>query len=474
MSDRGVLKKLGERINPPPAGTRPITLVRGLGLREATSLNMIEMVGIGPFVTMALAIDIMGGPQCIIAWVLGAILSMLDGMVWAELGARWPEAGGSFVFLRKVYGETSWGRFFSFLFVWQTVFQAPLVIASGSIGFADHFEYLLPVSFIGRKAISGLLIILLTIALYRRIETAGKISLVLWTVLLLTIGWILFAGATHFDPKLAFNYPPNAWSLSPVFFVALGSATGKSIYSYLGYYNVCHLGAEIERPERNIPLSMFWSIVGIAVIYIGMQLSILGTLPWQSVRHSQFIFSTFFENIYGSAAANVGTILILIIAASSLFSATLGYSRIPYAAAKEGAFFPVFAQLHSKKQFPHISLLVLAAFAFIFSVFFNRMSDVISAILAMRILIQFVGQTIGLILWHRDRKNVESLPYRMPLFPLPAIISLLIWLFVFYYTGIQFVLGALAIISIGTVVYFIRAKKRREWPFEVAPAGATL
>src|ERR1700733_13238832 len=136
----------------------PPKLVRGLGLREATSLNMIDMVGIGPFVTMALVIDIMNGPQCIIAWVLGALLALLDGMVWSELGARWPEAGGSFVFLRKLYGENSWGRMLSFLFIWQAIFQAPLVIASGAIGFAEHFEYLLPVGVIGRKLISGALV----------------------------------------------------------------------------------------------------------------------------------------------------------------------------------------------------------------------------------------------------------------------------------------------------------------------------
>ena len=440
-------------------------LVRGLGLKEATALNMIDMVGIGPFVTMALVIDIMNGPQCIIAWILGALLSGLDGMVWSELGAKWPEAGGSFVFLRKLYGERTWGKFFSFLFIWQTTIQAPLVIASGSIGFAEHFAYLVPLSPLGLKIVAGTLVILITIVLYRKITTAGKISLVLWTVLIGTILWILFAGITHFDPNLAFNYPPGAWTMSPIFFVALGQAMGKSVYSYLGYYNVCHLGAEIERPERNIPRSMFLSIGGIAVIYIAMQLSILGTLPWQTARHSQFVFSLFFEHLYGAQTANIATVLILVIASASLFSAMLGYSRIPYAAAVEGAFFRIFAKVHPTKHFPHISLLVLGAIAFVFSVFFSRMSDVISAILAMRILIQFIGQTIGLLLWHRDPDRVRWMPYKMPLFPLPAILSIVIWLFVFYFTGLPFIIGASGVIALGAVVFFLRARVLKEWPF---------
>jgi len=458
-----------ERVGSNPSSLIPhpssLPLVRGLGLREATAINMIDMVGIGPFVTMALVIDIMSGPQCIIAWVLGALLAGLDGMVWSELGAKWPEAGGSFVFLRNLYGERGLGKLFSFLFIWQTIFQAPLVIASGSLGFAEHVEYLMPLSFLGRKAVSGALVVILTIILYRRITTAGRISMIFWTVLILTIGWILFAGATHFDPHLAFTYPAGAWSLSPVFFIVLGQAMGKSVYSYLGYYNVCQLGSEIAEPEKNIPRSMFFSIGGIAVIYLGMQLSILGTLPWQSARHSDFVFSSFFEHIYGSNAADVGTVLILIIAAASLFSAMLGYSRIPYAAAKGGEFFKVFARVHPTKQFPHVSLLVLGAFAFVFSVFFDRMSDVISAILAMRILIQFIGQTVGLILWHRDRKRTESLPYRMPMFPIPAILSILIWLFVFYFTGLKFIVGATTVIAIGVVVYFVWAKIRGDWPW---------
>ncbi|MDP4198566.1 MAG: amino acid permease [Bacteroidota bacterium] len=442
-------------------------LLRSLTLRQATAINMIDMVGIGPFVTMALVIDIMAGPQCIVAWLLGALLAVLDAMVWSELGARWPEAGGSFIFLRKLYGENSWGRFFSFLFIWQTVFQAPLVVASGSIGFAEHVAYLIPLSSLERRMVSGALVILITFALYRRITTAGRISVVLWGVLILTIGWILFAGATHFDPKLAFTYPSNAFSLTPIFFIVLGQAMGKSVYSFLGYYNVCHLGAEIQQPEKNIPRSMFISVLGIAAIYIAMQLSVLGTLPWQEARHSSFVFSLMFERIYGETGAQIVTVLILVIASASLFSALLGYSRIPYAAAKEGAFFPIFARVHPTKNFPHVSLLVMGALGFIFGVFFNRMSDVISAILAMRILVQFTGQTLGLVLWHRSPERVRDLPYRMPFFPVPAILSILIWLFVFYFTGLPFISGALGVIAVGVVVFLVRSKVTKEWPYAV-------
>ncbi len=133
-------------------------LEQGLGLKEAAALNMIDMVGIGPFIVLPIVIKEMNGPQCMLAWILGAILSFMDGAVWSELGAAMPAAGGSYVFLKEIYGPKSWGRIFSFLFIWQTIFQAPLVIASGSIGFAQYFTFLMPLSPTGQKIISGLLV----------------------------------------------------------------------------------------------------------------------------------------------------------------------------------------------------------------------------------------------------------------------------------------------------------------------------
>ena len=124
-------------------------------------------------------------------------------------------------------------------------------------------------------------------------------------------------GATHFNPKLAFDFPKDAFSFSWIFFAALGNASVKTIYTYLGYYNVCHLGGEIKEPEVNIPRSIFISIAGVAILYLLMQISILGVVDWRAARYSQFIVSTFVETIYGHAAATFATVLILWIAFSS-------------------------------------------------------------------------------------------------------------------------------------------------------------
>jgi amino acid transporter len=444
---------------------RSPSLERALSLKEAAALNMIDMVGIGPFVVIPLVIANMHGPQCLIAWAAGAVLALLDGCVWAELGAAMPLAGGSYNFLREAYGPGRWGRLMSFLFIWQTMFQAPLVIASGSIGFAQYLTYLVPLGPYQQKAVSGALVLLIVVLLYRRIGEIGRISMFLWVGVIATMLWLIVGGLTHFRPELAFTYPPGAWNFSWLFFLGLGAATQQTMYSYLGYYNVCHLGGEIRTPEKNIPRSIFISILGIAALYLVMQTGILGVVPWQEAQRSQFIVSTFVERLYGSAAARFTTGMILWIAAASLFSATLGYSRIPYAAAVDGTFFKVFARLHPSKHFPHISLLALGAVAFIFSLLF-KLRDVISAMLAMRILVQFVGGAVGLMILHR-RWPPERLPFRMWLYPFPVLAVIVLWLAVFASTG-RHALAGIGVLLLGAVVFLVRARIENEWPFSQA------
>jgi len=340
----------------------------------------------------------------------------------------------------------------SFLLVWQTIIQAPLVVASGAIGFAQYLTYLVPLSTIEQKAVSGGLVVLITILLYRNISSIGKISILLWIITGGTFLWLIGSGIRHFDTHLAFGYSKDAFDFTPIFFVGLGQASLKAVYSYLGYYNVCHLGAEIKKPEKNIPRSIFISVGGIAVLYLGMQLVILGALPWQKIAASDFVISTYFEQLYNLQVARIATGLILFIALASLFAVMLGYSRIPYAAALDGNFFPAFGKLHPTKKFPYISLLVLGGFGFVFSLLF-RLGDVISAIITMRIVVQFLGQSFGVIYWHKTKPQ-DIRPYKMWLYPLPAIIGMIIWLFILVMSPLKLILSSALIISLGVVLFY--------------------
>jgi fructoselysine transporter len=443
---------------------------RTLGLFQSTVLNMIDMVGIGPFVTMPIVIGLLGG-MYLWAWVAGAILSFVDAMIWSELGAAYPLAGGSYNFLKVAYGEKGPGKMMSFLYVWQTIIQAPLVAASAAIGFAQYFMYLVPLEVWQQKMVSGTVIIFVTFLLYRKIESIGKIGVLLWMGVIGTLGWIIFAGIAHGNFMQPIFDSADMNSLKAISSFFFGKACVKTIYSYLGYYNVCHLGGEIKDPGKNIPKSMFISIIGIAILYLAMNVSVTSVIPWQEIKHwvdtdtKVFVISTFIERLYGHAAAVVITVMVLWVALASLFAVMLGYSRVPFAAAQDGAFFKIFAKLHPTKNFPYISLLILAGFAFVFSLLF-RMGDVISGILAMRIMVQFIGQAVGLMLL-RKRKGTTNLPFKMPLYPLPVILAIFMWLFVFYATGLAIISMFLAVLVSGIVVYLAKANLKKEWPFVI-------
>ena len=433
-------------------------LQRKINLLQATSINMIDMVGIGPFITIPIIIGFFNGPLFFWAWILGAVIALLDGMIWSELGAKYPLAGGTYNFHRVAFGEKG-GKLMSFLFVWQTCIQAPLVVASGSIGFAQYLHYLVPDQYYQKELISVSVILLVTFLLYRRIEIIGKISVFLGAMVILTILWIIFAGFTH--KQVNYTFLPEGMDdfFKAAFWIAMGQASVKAVYSYLGYYNVCHLGGEIVKPEKNIPRSIFISIIGIAVLYLCMNLSIVYVIPWQDAKKSDFIVSIFIEKIYGAQAAKIATAMVLLAAFSSLFALLLGYSRVPYAAAADGNFFRVFSRLHPTKNFPHISLLFIAALAVLFA-FSLSLKQTISAILAMRILVQFVAQGIGVTLL-RKKSGTAGLPFRMWLFPLPVILSISSWIFLFVSTG-WFALWGSLIAMVGVIVFFISQRLKKE------------
>jgi len=463
-------------------------LIRGVGVAGATALNMIDMIGVGPFITMPLIIAAMGGPQAMLGWILGAVLVMCDGLVWAELGASMPHSGGPYNYLKEIYGPNKLGRLMSFLFIWQLTFSAPLSIASGGIGLAQYATYIFPwmgsetkvaVPVLGNVEINAIPVTLLAIAalmlavflLYRRITWIERFSKFLWIGVVLTILWVIFAGVTHFDANLAFDFPPDAFTLRTEFFYGLGAALLISVYDYWGYYNVNFFAGEVKEPEKTIPLAIIYSILLVATIYIVMNIAILGVIPWRDflglandagVR--RYMISAFMEKLYGNTAGVIATILIMWTAFSSVFSLLLGYSRVPYAAALDGNYFRIFAKLHPKHHFPYVALITMGGIAMFFCFF--RLADVIAAMVVIRILVQFIAQIVGLLILRETRPDMPR-PFKMWLYPVPAIVALVGFLYVMFMrdgflTQLKY---AAVIIVAGLAIYFVRSYKRGEYPF---------
>ena len=461
-----------------PTATPPATpeLPRRFGLLQATALNMSNMIGIGPFITIPLLMSALGGPQSMLGWLVGVLIVIPDGMVWSELGAAMPGSGGSYVYLREGYGRERWGRLAAFLFIWQFILSGPLEIASGYIGFAKYSGYLWPELSSGQGlAVVVIAVGLLNIALlYRTIGAIGKLTVTLWVGTLLTSAAVIFTGAVHFDPALAFDFPPGAFNFSVGFLLGLGAASRVGIYDYLGYYDVCYIGDEVKDPGRVIPRSIIISIVGVALIYLAINLSIIGVVPWREFvpasEHpgADFIVSIFMERIYGSTVASVFTAMVLWTAFGSVFALLLGYSRIPYAAANDGYFFRVFGRLHPTKRFPYVSLLVIGVVAIVCS--FLSLGTVIDALITTRIVVQFMGQIGALILLRRLRPDMAR-PYRMWLYPLPAFVALFGWIFLFATTDPRVILLGVVSVALGIGAFFLWSWQKRTWPFGPASAA---
>ena len=441
-------------------------LRRDLGLLQATSLAITDMIGVGPFITIPLFLATMGGPQAMVGWVVGALLAFCDGLVWAELGAAMPKAGGSYHYLRRAFGADGVGRWLSFLVVWQIMFSAPLSVASGAIGFSNYFGYLAPqlaawhFSLFGRELPGTILVavalpLLMVVLLYRRIRTLGTVSVIFLAGVLAGCFWIIAAGLPHLNFAVVFDFPPGAFHWNWLFWVGLGHATLYALYDYFGYYNVCYLAEEIRDPGRVIPRAIVLSIVAVGTLYVLMNVSILSVVPWREALGSKFIAATFIEKLYGGAAASLMTVLILWIAFASLFALLLGYSRIPYAAAADGNFFKVFAKLHPKANFPNVALVTLGITAAVFGLF--GLPDVIGSLVATRILVQYLPQAIGLFVL-RFREPELHRPFRMWLYPLPGVISIGGWLFVLSTSAPKALEFALGVFVLGSATYFLRER----------------
>lgn len=471
-----------------PTAVHP-QLVRGLTLFPAIAITMVDMVGTGPFTTLPNMVQAMGGTQAVFGWIAGAIMAFADGLIWAELGAAMPRAGGTYEYVKQIYGPERLGRVLSFLFVFQLIFSAPISAATGCIGFAGNAVFVFPAlahvlwskvvhfSLLGDVAlkieISGATLLAMAVAafatflIYRRISGIGRISKYMWVGAIGTLGFAIWMGFTHFNSAQAF---PPGWAAPHAGFTsALSAGLLIALYDYWGYYNICFLGEEVVDPTRTIPRAMLISIVSVAVLYIAMNVSMVGVVSHASfinaAEHTQanHIFPDAASMIYGPAAGRLIAILIMWTAFASVFALLAGYSRIPFAAARDGNFFQVFERVHPTGGFPRYSVLFLGAVACLCCIF--QIGDLVKALVVLRILLLFLVQAVGAVIW-RIMNPEQPRPFRMWLYPLPVVITI---------SGFALVLldkakaglleRGLLFAAIGLALYLLRAALRKEWPF---------
>jgi len=464
----------------------PPSLTQGLGFWEATAINITQIVGAGVFATVPLILGYLPGWHALLAWLVAGILILADGMVWGELGAALPASGGSYHFLLESFGKNKWGRLMAFLFVWQILISGPLEVGSGLVAAAQFstaispeyhafdklhthtFSYafeegktigftLSPSRFIGFSL--GVLILFL---LYRKVTDLGKMSLVFLVGVLGALFWILFEGLPRLDLEVLFA-PVQPKEMPKNMGTALGAGMGLAIYSYFGYYNVCYLGSEVKLPGRTIPLSILTSVIAVVILFCLVHVAFVSVIPWrEAMTFKDNLAAEFMSRLHGPWAATGITVLLMGSCFASSFSGMLGYSRVPYAAAKNGHFFPWFGAVHETHKIPHRSLLLIGGMVLFWS-FFN-LDTIITALIATRILEQFVAQAVGVMVLRRSRPELVR-PWKMWFYPLPSFVALVGWLYLYFATGDFFMVLGAATLLVGAIVFLIWSKLSQTWPF---------
>jgi amino acid transporter len=470
-----------------PASTAA-TLERRIGLRSAVLFNMLEMIGVGPFITLPLVIAAAGYRLSVWAWVLGAAIAVADGLVWAELGAAFPRAGGPYAFLQEIYGPKGPGNWLSFLYVWQVGFTAPLSIASGCIGLSGFLAVFWPsldsapiaalpaLHYANFAAAAACLLV--TALLYRNLSSTTRLAWVLFAGVIAALAGVIVSGFVHAASTGGWHMPPEPpLSLAPAL-GGLAQGTLLATYCYWGYYNITFLGAEVRRPERTIPRAILLSVFFVASIYIAMNLSALPSLRAAASQAAltgsspatlrMQLVADIARSAFGPWAGYLLAALIVWTAFSSVFSLQLGYSRVPYAAARDGNYFRYLAAVHPRHGIPHRSLVALGLVGAVFCFF--SLTQVITMLVITRILLQFSLQQVGVIVLRIRRPDLPR-PFRIPLYPLPPLAAMAGFGFLLVYRAhaVKELVVAAAIAVSGTLIYIFRARRLRQWPFVSQP-----
>ncbi|MCX4744519.1 APC family permease [Kitasatospora sp. NBC_01287] len=453
------------------------TLSRRIGLFQAITINMSQMCGIGPFVTIPLMVAAFGGPQAVIGWLAGALLALVDGLVWAELGASLPGSGGSYVYLREAFQYRT-GRLMPFLFVWTAMLFIPLIMSTGVVGFVQYLAYLWPQMTKAQGDLVGLaVIVLVVLLLWRRVESIAKLTTVMWGVMLAAVGAVMLASYTHFSPSRAFTWPAHAIDVTHGHFW-LGFAAGLTIgiYDYLGYNTSAYLGSEIKDPGRAMPRSIIYSILGIMVIYLLLQIGVLGALDWHQMLDPNSIASTsvasaVLQATWGRTAADVVTVLILVTAFASVLTGLLGGSRVPFDAARDGVFFRSYSRLHRTHEFPTLGLLTMGAVTAVGFLIgrHTNLNTLINLLTTVMVIVQAFAQVLAVTVLRRRQPDLRR-PYLMWRYPLPSVVAAVGWVVIYGYAdrnapGYHPIEWSLAWVAAGGAAYLIWSRFERTWPF---------
>jgi APA family basic amino acid/polyamine antiporter len=434
-----------------------VQLQRQIGLRTATALIVGEIIAVGIFLTPAGMAKALGSPALLLTvWLLIAALSICGALCFGELASRFPEAGGSYAYLREIYGPGV-----AFLFGWMALLvMDPGLTAAIATGAASYVAYGLHLSPRGNQIVGVVAIVLLALVNIRGVRLGAWF--VRWLAVL-KVGFLLFMVVWAFGAGKGnwANFSPFATQRpgSKHLIEALAIGVIGSFFSYAGWWDVTKVAGEIKNPSRTMPRALIYGLLIVMLVYISTSAAFVYLVPMEQVTNGQAFAAQVGEVLFGQTGAWLFSGFVIVTVLGSLAAIIMSAPRVYFAMARDGLFFPAAAAIHPRFKTPARCIALQAVLASIL-VLSGTFEQIVSYFFFVVLI--FLGLTVFGLFLLRRRETAQHVEYSTPWYPLTPIVFVVLLLVVLFLLAAgqpkQSFLGC-AVVLIGVPVYYLLFKR---------------
>ena len=433
-------------------------LKRQIGIRTAAALVVGEVIAVGIFLTPAGMAKDLGSPMwLLIVWLVMGAMALCGALCYGELAARYPEAGGGYVYLREAYGPAV-----AFMYGWMAfLVMDPGLTALLGVGLATYAGYGLKLSPAGIKAVAVATIIIVALINIRGVKLGAGFVRAL-TFLKLGLLAFIFLWGVGFQLGDWSNFTPFVArrANSAQLIGALAGGFVGAFFSFAGWWDLGKLAGEVKNPGRTLPLALVYGVVIITIVYILTSFAFVYLVPLDQVTSGETFAAQAGEVLFGRAGGLIFSLVVVVAVLGSLAAVVMSAPRVYFAMARDGVFFPSVAALHKRFETPALAIALQAVLASVLVVA-GSFNEILSYFVF--VVVVFIALTVAALFKFR-REESDSVRYLTPGYPVTPAVFLTMIVFILVLLGgnnpKQAFLGVV-VVAWGLPVYLLVFRKKR-------------